>query len=349
MVVCCSGATCKLVQHDIVTLRPHKCRQCKQIMHGTLCSAHPQEEVFVCFPCYHDNEQATAATTTTTTTINNNERGRATGNNNTKIYGSGNGTATRRSGNDNRQNDRPRPPRPPSHLPLAAICSRTRSLPNPRRQQPPEEAQVTPRPARRQAPQVVTHPETPIFRIGDMVDIDARDIRKEGGRAYITGTSCTPGGSVGYDARYVEQKTKMTPNVREERLHPCVLGTTSRRRNSEAAASPSLLPVHYERPERVSTTTSQRAEATVPKKPHVQRLLQETNQWNKRGQNVRGDHSITKYLKNKKGDEKNGCVRNEQAKAEGRKTDKQLSAYEWELCLKMWEAMESAGNLTSTQ
>jgi hypothetical protein len=101
----------------------------------------------------------------------------------------------------------------------------------------------------------------------------------------------------------------MMPNVQEERLYPCVLDTTSRHRNSEAATGPSLLLVHYERPERVSTTTSQMAEATAPMKPHVQRLLRETNEWNK-------------------------------------KTEKHLSAYEWELCLKMRETMELAGNLT---
>jgi hypothetical protein len=51
-------------------------------------------------------------------------------------------------------------------------------------------------------------------------------------------------------------------------------------------------------------------------------------------------------LENKTGDGNNGCLRNDQAKAEGRKMEKQLNAYEWELCLKMRESMESAGDLT---
>ena len=54
-------------------------------------------------------------------------------------------------------------------------------------------------------------------------------------------------------------------------------------------------------------------------------------------------HPIIAYLKNKKDDNKKGCLRMEQAKAEKRKiTGKQLTAYEWELVLKMRESMESS-------
>ena len=310
---CASGAECKL-QNTALSAVTHHCRDCREKVHSVLCRADPEaaeNNLFLCFPCSQNN-------------INN---------------------INNWLGITSQENT-------PHHQPRR----RGQSLSTFRTQQQPLRASIPPPPPRR--PLQDTTPqanrrsrqqeasfETPLFRVGDYVDVDSF-ARSEGGRAYICSTLHTSRESAEYQAKYVLDK-KNTPHVKESRVHPAVLDTTTRRRSSDDTTRPSLLSSNHDPTFQRQTKTKTTTTTKTKKKPPVQQLLIDVENWKQESAKSRGIHPIISYINRYDDrDSENGYLRLKQAKAEGRATKKRLDAYEWGLVLKMREGMDSGKEST---
>ena len=330
--ICTSDDNCPLGR--IIAGAPqHRCRECRKPMHSLLCSAIQElgdVQIFICFPCHQSRDTRDDDESTTITSTTNDRRvsisrsttaaSSSSSNNNNHNTQQTTGTTRRRQTNNNRTPAAGHPQN--SRLNIPPTSNNNNNNNN--------------TPIHRQNP-LLMHLETPLFFRGDLVKIDS-PARSYGGTAFIDQIGHTPGGSAAYSAKYVLDR-KVSPNVKLTRIHPTTLNTSSHHRsgsNDGAAQGPSLLSSNYV-PSQLTTTseaTNKGPETTTP----VQNKC------------TKQPHPIIKYLHDKKIKKKDqfakGYLRRLQAKAEKRKPPKEkayLSAYEWDLVLKMRESMDCAG------
>ena len=144
----------------------------------------------------------------------------------------------------------------------------------------------------------------------------------------------TPGGHETYKASYVLDKTT-SPNVGLLRIEPANLEPNGQKRGADGAVGPSLLSQNYRPIERAKSIP---LALNAPKTTISQQLLNKTFMWKR---SKKGIHPIEIYFK-RNSRFLRGYLRERQAKSENHDIgkQKQLSAYEWDLVMKMQESLD---------